>query len=317
MPARTADRLVSQALELHKGQAYAEALDLLTAEGDQYPEQAAMILYLRSCMATRLEDHDLALQIIEDALCLGYWYSEQLINRTRSWQPLRGIPRFERAIEVCKERQQQAEAGARLFTREPEGGCSTKRPCPLLVALHGNWGNAPNTLREWDPASTDGWLVVAIQSSEVWAWNAYAWEDQESALRDIKAQYEGLCACYAMDGERLIVGGISSGGETALRAALDGTIPATGFIVLAPDGADVAALTPYTEQAEARGLRGYFLLGEEDGSVSHEAVRGVVAMLNTRKVPCKLELLPGVGHEYPPNFATVLARALAFINKQE
>jgi predicted esterase len=151
----------------------------------------------------------------------------------------------------------------------------------------------------------------------VWASNAYAWEDQESAISDIEEQYAELCARYPIDEEHLVIGGISSGGETALQVALDGTIPACGFIVLAPGGADMAALAPYTEQAEARGLRGYFLLGEEDRSVSHEAVRGLVAMLNTRKVPCKLELLPGVGHEYPPDFAAILARALAFINKQE
>lgn len=317
MPAQTADRLVSQAMELYKNQAFAEALDLLTTEGEQHPEQAAMVLYLRSCMATRMQDPELALQILEDAVCRGYWYSEQLINRTRSWQPLRGMPRFKRAVEVCKERHREIQVGARLLTREPEGGCSTGRPCPLLVVLHGNWGNAPDTLREWGPVVSDGWVLAAIQSSEVWASNAYAWENQEAALRDIKEQYAKLHAQYPIDDERLVIGGISSGGETALRVALDGTIPVSGFVVLAPGGADMAALAPYTEQAEARGLRGYFLLGEEDGSVSHEAVRGLVAMLNTRKVPCKLELLPGVGHEYPPHFATILARALAFINIQE
>jgi predicted esterase len=317
MPAQTADRLVSQAMELYQNQAYMEALDLLTAQGEQYPGQAAMVLYLRSCMATRIEDYELALEIIEDALCRGHWYSERLINRTRSWKPLRGMPRFERAVEVCKERHREVAAGARLFTREPEGGCPAGRPCPLLVALHGNWGNAPDTLREWGCVVPGGWLLAAIQSSEVWASNAYAWEDKQSALRDIEEQYAKLSARYPIDEERLIIGGISSGGETALRVALDGTIPARGFIVLAPGGADMAALTPYTEQAEVRGLRGYFMLGEEDRSVSHEAVRGLVAMLNTRKVPCKLELLPGVGHEYPADFAAILARALAFINKQE
>ncbi|HYO50452.1 MAG TPA: hypothetical protein VEW94_11440 [Chloroflexia bacterium] len=317
MPAQSADRLVSQAMELYQNQAYAEALDLLTAEGEQYPEQAAMVLYLRSCMATRIEEPELALQILEDAICQGYWYSERLINKTRSWKPLRGMPRFERAVEVCKERQQKVEAGARLFTHEPEGGCLAGRPCPLFVALHGNWGSGPDTLREWGSVASEGWLVAAIQSSEVLASNAYAWEGQESAVGDIEEQYSKLSARYAIDWERLIIGGISSGGETALRVALDGTIPAKGFIVLAPGGADMVALTPYTEQAEARGLRGYFLLGEEDRSVSHEAVRGLVAMLNTRKVPCKLELLLGVGHEYPPDFAAILARALAFINRQE
>ncbi|HEX9988855.1 MAG TPA: dienelactone hydrolase family protein [Chloroflexia bacterium] len=317
MPAQTANRLVAQAIELYQNQAYAEALDLLTAEGERYPEQAAMVFFLRACMATRMAAPELALEILEDAIRRGHWYSEQLINRTLSLKPLRGMPRFERAMEICKERHWEVEAVARVFTREPEGGCPAGRPCPLLVALHGNWGNAPNTLREWDSIVSRGWMLAAIQSSEVLAANAYAWEDQESALRDIEEQYAKLSTRYPIDEERLIIGGISSGGETALRVALDGTIPATGFIVLAPGGADVAALEPYTEQAQARGLRGYFLLGEEDGGVSHEAVRGLVAMLNTRKVPCKLELLPGVGHEYPPDFAAILARAIAFINKQE
>ena len=110
------------------------------------------------------------------------------------------------------------------------------------------------------------------------------------------------------------------GGETALRAALSGMVPVRGFILLGPGGPTIdtpeawrrSAPTLIRQGAE-RNLRGYVLLGEEDAGVPHDAIRALVELLNANGIPCHLEILPGLAHEYPPDPGPVLSRALGFI----
>src|SRR5689334_2676404 len=71
MATRSYDEVLAEAMEHYQAQDYAGALEILTREGDQFPEEAANVLYLRSCMAARVGQPDLALQILEDALDRG------------------------------------------------------------------------------------------------------------------------------------------------------------------------------------------------------------------------------------------------------
>ena len=112
MATRSYDEFYAEAMEHYQAQDYAGALAILTREGDRFPEEAANVLYLRSCMAARVGQPDLALQILEDALNRGLWYGEQLMRESPSWQPLQGLPAFERIAAVCKERQAAARSAA-------------------------------------------------------------------------------------------------------------------------------------------------------------------------------------------------------------
>src|SRR5690348_4945115 len=108
------------------------------------------------------------------------------------------------------------------------------------------------------------------------------------------------------------------GGETALRAALLGTIPVRGFILLGPGGPTIDtpdAWLPLLDAAASRGLRGYVFLGGADDDIPQDAVREIVAHLNTHGIPCGLETIPAIAHEYPADFGPYLARALAFIEQ--
>jgi hypothetical protein len=142
----------ARTMELYRNQSFAEALELLTREGGRFPEQAPTIYYLRSCMAARVEQPDLAIQILRDALGQGFWYGEQVMRASPSWQPLQGRPDFEELVERFKERQTAADVRPQRFIMEPAGGCRADQPCPLFVALHGNGDNGTAALNAWRPA---------------------------------------------------------------------------------------------------------------------------------------------------------------------
>ncbi len=318
MPAGTYEELNERFMELYQKGDYAAALALYDKEGERFPESEAEVLYLRSCMAARTGQPYLAIDIIRQALDSGHWYGHVVMRRSPSWEPLQGMPEFERLVEECERRQVEASRSAQLLVLEPEGGCSDREPCPAIIALHGNASTGESAIQGWRPVVEQGFLLAAVQSSQAATSNTFVWDDQEIALRDVASEFDKLRAERTIDAERLVIAGFSLGAETALLAALRGTIPARGFILLGPGG----VLTdtpedwlPIIQQANAEGrqLRGYIFIGDIDNQVLPDAISKLANMLNAHGFPCELEILPGMRHEYPPDWAAGLKRALAFV----
>jgi predicted esterase len=320
MAFQTYEELNQAAMRFYGEQNFAKTLELLTAEGASFPEQAPTIYYLRSCMAARIGQPELALQILQEALDQGIWYGETLIRESPSWQPLQGLPAFEEMAKICKDRQLEAETGPEVFVQEPEN--SHPLVYPLFLALHGNGDNGKASLNGWLPVTKQGWRLAAIQSSQLMmTGGGYIWNDQALALREIEEQYKALHSRYTVNPEKIIVAGFSMGGETALRLALTGPIPVKGFILLGPGGPTIdepelwLPLIEEYRQKPSTGLRGYIFIGEQDTDIEPQAVVALAELLNSHGIPCKLEKLPGLRHEYPPDFEPGLSRALGFIEQ--
>ncbi len=318
MTVRSYDTLNAQGMMLYSEGKYAEALDLLTREGGAFPEHDAEIAYLRSCMAARIGKPELAVAILEEALQHGHWYGEQIMRYSPSWLALQGTPAFERVAAICKEREAAEHPESRVFVREPEGGMQAGQRYPLLIALHGNTDSATHALDGWQAVTSVGWMLAAIQSSQMSGSQSYGWFDVDLAIREITEQYARLCEQYAIDTERVVLAGFSMGGELALRLSVEGTIPARGFVLLGPaiTAETTAGRLPLIQEGAARGLRGYVLLGTEDVNVPQDEIRAVVALLNGHSIPCGIEEIPDLGHSYPAENAPLLQRALAFIEEE-
>jgi predicted esterase len=297
-------------------QEFADAYDLLTAEGPLHPGHEIDVYYLRSCLAARQGRYELAVGLIEEAFERGHWYGEALFRLTPSWQVLQGRPEFEQvaAANIAKQRAVQVSASHRTVTphhRTP--------PYRSLVALHGNGADGDSALEGWRAAVDDGWLLTAIQSSQIISPNRFIWDDTPLALREIRQQYGALETEFELSADHLIIAGFSMGADTALRVALTATIPARAFILLGPGGPDTDdphTWLPLIQQQRAGGtpLRGYLLIGEQDDVATAETQRQLAQLLTAHGIPCGFEVLPGLAHEYPPDFSEILRRALAFVD---
>lgn len=308
------------AMGLYREQKFGDVYDLLTREGEQFPDNAHDVLYLRSCMAARGGKHDLAIGLIKEAADKGIWYSEFVMRETPSWKVLQGLPEFEALVPVFAELEKAAYVGPVMQVIEPAGGCPERQACPMLISLHGNGGNLGQSVAGWEPVLGMGWLHAALQSSQVRAMDAFVWDDQEIALGELAAHYARVTDEHSVDRARVVLGGFSMGGETALRAALLGTIPVEGFILLGPGGPmmdEPDTLLPLVEAAQAAGRtpRGYVLIGENDDDILPDALRRIVGMLNEHGIACEVEQIPGIRHEYPRSFGDYVGRALAFIEQ--
>jgi len=314
--------LDARVMGLYREQNYADAFDLLTAEGPRHPGHEIDVSYMRSCLAARKGDYAVAVEILEQALEQGSWFGEMLLRQSPSWQPLQGRPDFERVAAACLERQHAEQAGrppAHYSALIPEGGAP---PYKSFVALHGNGENPRKALDGWRAVTDEGWLLAAIESSQIVQSDGFVWDDTQVALREIREQYAALAADHELSADHLVIAGFSMGGYTALRVALSGTIPARAFILLGPGGPDPDAddpgsWLPLIKEARARGaqLRGYLLAGQDDDLTPVETQRRLAGFLTEHGVPCGFEAVPGVAHAYPLDFRPVIQRALAFVTE--
>jgi predicted esterase len=96
--------------------------------------------------------------------------------------------------------------------------------------------------------------------------------------------------------------------DLALREALP---PVRGVIAVVPALRDLPGLAPAIALATQRGLRVWLVTGEHDDG--RTGVETLAAQLSQTGVPCHLDIAPGVGHDFPPNFAARLPAALDFV----
>jgi predicted esterase len=313
-----------QLQQLYQEGNYAEALDLATSALETYPEQRTSLDYWRMTMAARTGGTTQTLQILQEALGQGQWYSELLLRRSPSFMSLQGNPEFEKLVAL-NQYVAEKEQGRTfpILTLRPENRCQRGgSACPLLLGLHTNAGTVNSSLGFWRPVATAGWLVAAPQSSQAIWKDAYVWDDRETAEIEIQNHYATLRRNYAIDTSHTILAGHSMGGEIAIWLALRGSIEARGFLAIGPGGPfmdDLAEWEPllrdYTlRDHTSRGLRGYVLVGEQDQTISQDHIKKLVKQLNGAGIPCELESLPYQAHDYTPAYDDAILRALKFIN---
>jgi predicted esterase len=319
MEERSFEDLYGQLQQLYQNREYSAALQLATQALETYPDQRTSLDYWRMTMAARIEDTDQTLRVLQEALERGQWYSELLLRRSPSFKSLQGNPEFEKLVAQNQTvAEHDSQTAFSIFTLRPENRCRSSGPaCPLLLGLHTNAGTVHSSLGFWRPAATAGWLVAAPQSSQAIWKDAYVWDNRETAEGEIQKHYATLRQNYAIDPHRTILGGHSMGGEIAIWLALRGSIETKGFLAIGPGGPymdDLAEWSYLLESPAHPGLRGYFVIGERDSSISQENIHILMEKLNATGVACKLETLPDLGHDYSPGYDAAILRALDFLN---
>jgi predicted esterase len=315
MSERTFENLQEQLMELYDKGEYAQALDLAQRESDQFPEHEQATYYWRMCMASRINNTQLALQFFHEALAHGYWFSPKWLRDDEDLKPLQGQPEYEQMLDVCQQRliEAQANVSPELMVIQPEGEAQSS--APLLIALHGNSSNGRNEVSFWQGPVSSGWLLGIPQSSQLIGDGAYVWDDWEKATQEVREHYAALIEKHAIDSEKVILSGFSMGGGLAIWLTLSKAIKAHGFVVLGPYLRDIEALKPLLETVKVDRLRGYIIVGEQD-EVCLNISRKVAELLNFHGIPCELEIRPGLKHTYPADFGQSLAKGIAFVMQE-
>lgn len=298
-------------IDLYNRQAYRQGLELIAEHGRRFPGQADRIFFFQVCLASRLGDTAGSLGYFQSALDAGFWYTEKSLRGDPDLAALQGLPEFERLVAVSKSRQAKAQAGAapqlKAFPPHTAGG-----RLPLFVALHGNTVNMQQAIDRWSSVVERGWLLATPQSSQVSGPDSYVWDDYDLAAQEMRAHLASLESQYPLDPRRRVIGGFSMGGGLAAWLALKGEVEVEGFVLLGAFLMDVRAIRPLVAARRERPIPGYILIGDRDESCLPVA-RELRSAMAGFGLPVEMEVLPGLDHDFPPDFACALERALEFI----
>jgi predicted esterase len=290
--------------------AYAEALDLITHEAHIFPHHAQKVVYSwRMMLACRLNKPALALQLLEEAMQAGFWYSD--LRTDSDYQVLYGMPEFERLADICQEQRARAMAQAVPVVKllMPQ---SQQPPYALLLALHGGNSEVESFAAHWSAAVSHGWLVALPQSSQPFEPGKFTWNDWDWSQQEVRERHAALCREYPIDPERVVMAGFSQGGGLATWLVLGGAIQARGLILVGPFLQDPNNLIPVLEKREPDGLRVYLVAGQRD-MYCHGIAQQLAKLLPKYGIACKLDDYPDLEHSFPVDFEKKLPEALDFV----
>jgi predicted esterase len=177
----------------------------------------------------------------------------------------------------------------------------TKSPRPILLYVHGRGGNPLEDCRKWARvARRFGWIVCpqgsATTDSGGRTWN----NDSDAAKRTIDATVAALRAKFKgrVRTRKNILIGFSEGAFIAQQVGVRDPVHWNRWLILAANDRYWSGDAPQLlEQNRSKIRRVYLFTGENDGVVENTKRAG--DMLKTARIPVKVRIAPGLGHEVP------------------
>jgi len=263
-----------QIQELYKKGFYRKALHLIESKQHAYCNHQAILNYWRATLYAGNGELKPALAVLETAIDTGFWFSEALMKENPAFDSLKHNPQF---LELAKKNQLLREADPTLsfpmLTIRPDDHCMPEQsPCPTILVFHANASNATEALQFWQPAAQEGWIVSVLQSTHAIWKDSYLWQDIPKAFENMEEQFEILASQFHLDHNRLVIAGEGSSAALAIRLAMEGEIPVSGFIAVDPINLEILDLQEWSNIAipiNPNELRGILYLRFNNEIESH------------------------------------------------
>ena len=318
MPEITFDELSNQIQQHFAQESYTDGLSLASKHLADFPEAFALINYWRICMASLLGEKALANKILESTLASGLWYADVLLRQSSALAAMQGDPEFEKLVQISKKLHAADGMEAPLLVARPENACGPEDVgCPSLFFLHNDMDSAQNSIKQLGALSSYGWVVAAPQSSQSMYTGAYMWIDFPTTQQEVGGHLENLSQRVHLSSKKIVHSGLGRGAELALEIALNGDLPARGFVLLSPGGQkmdDVNEWLPLIDKAAGKSLRGTIVLNLDE---DQENAKALAKMLNEHNIPTKLITFQRAGQDFPENAELVFKDALDFVIEEE
>ena len=300
----------NQFSQLYDNQEYGTAFDLACTFSSDDPGIKTIVVNWKLCAASLAGKPELVITVFQEAIDNGFFFPAAALRHDPDLAAMQDNLEYQRLVNICEERHNHAIENTKpmLLTMPPE---ISNSPLPLLIALHG-WGQSLDDFSpHWSHLTQQGWLVAVPRSSQVAGNNVHVWDHLEQSLQEIVGHYKMLCTQYPVDRQRVVLAGFSQGGGVAVWAALTQAIPVCGVIGVGPYLNAIEMLAPTLAAQTISNMRAYLISGAEEND------DGMFAKMETlfaeKEIPFQHEIIPNIGHEFPPDFEQTLKQAFAFI----
>lgn len=308
--------LQKQIFELYNLGKYRKALVLAEKAAERFPEKNHRTTYWRACLCSRLGELDKSIQILKEATRTGLWWDEEGLKLETDLDPVRGRPDFKSFLAECNRLKLAAGAAAspELKVLTPDD-YSPREVRALLIALHPRGEDFEDFTRLWRHALSKGVVVALPRSSQPFGSHSRCWDDLARSEKEVVDAYSQLNSSYKLDQEKLILSGFSQGATLAIYLALKRSLPARGFVAIAPASTIIPShseeFTSFVKAVRNPDSRGWILVGDQDRFF--ERINVLHSGMKQNGLESEYVIEKGLGHDYPNDFALKLGRALDFV----
>ncbi|WP_082233105.1 hypothetical protein [Halobacillus massiliensis] len=295
-----------EAFNLVKNKKYGEVLDLLENAKKEFPLKMDRIGHWCAGIHILQDNHGKALEELRDVLNHGLWWNPVILQNDPDLNPIKNSKEFSAVIKDCTTSYQKEKKEASAYL-EVKG--NQESPVSLL-ALHWKGSNSSDFADQWDKHAIHAkYLTAYLQSSQLFSYNCYSWDDYKTAEKDIRSNFQEYQKKYSSRNQTHIIAGASQGGKTAIEFILqEKKADFKGFIAVVPSFTNTMELEEALNKTPSPKIKGCVITGTEDPF--YEQTLQAVEMLNDNGINCRIIVKEGMGHTLPNDFSSILQEAV-------
>ena len=305
------DEVQTQINKLETAKDYAGAIEFIDSVKNNFPENEFEVILEKAYCNLKLKNYDKSMDLWEEGHSKGYFFL--LRTRNPNYADIRESERFKNICDKDDELRKEVIGKSKtIYEVKLPKDYSEDKSYPMFFILHGG-GRDLNSPKEFWISKTlnDNFIVVYLQSYLYYTSRSYGWANHDlRAEEDIKNIFDEIISQYKVDTKNVWMGGISAGGSAAFDIGLiNPVIPLKGIIAICPaiEGKDFT--TGQVAELKEKNIDLNIITGENDWGLERQ--KQVMQMLDDAGVNYTVTIIPGMGHEYPPDFPTRLENILS------
>lgn len=299
-------------IELVQEDRITEALSVMEDAKKSFPNKIDRLGHWSASLYAIGGKQERALAELNEVLAKGLWWNPDLLTSDPELDILKDSPEFQNIVERCHS----------IYGKEKEATCAELKVLgnPLaemaIFPLHWKGSNIEDFSLQWSEEKIlDKYLLGIPQSSQLFSYACYSWDDKEMAMRDVSTTFNEFEKNYNLKDKEIILAGASQGANMAAQMCLKSDIEAfDDFIAIVPafeiDELEKVITTSLNDKA-----RGCIITGDKDPF--YESVMKAITLFDAHHIPCKLIVIKGLGHSLPEDFPEVLEEAVHFVTNKE
>ena len=287
----------SSVFETHAKGDYQASLDAIDAYRGESDDEQFDLSFWRVCLLSRLGRTDDACAEFSRRMDQGSWWGEGMLQDP-DLENMRSHPEWQRLVNASIKRARGEVNGPRSpIDKSPQGDVRA-----TLVAFHGGAERPDMMVDRCASAVERGWRVVALHGTAPAAAERFGWP-LTNCEQVVTQQLEEVGDLVAP-----IMIGFSQGGGLAGHLAWSGHIASAGVILVAPAMGIRGVPIPSPKLAP---VKTYLLVGSDDWALDDS--RHAAEALDQSGAPVRLDVRPGMGHDWPFDFDEILQRGMEWI----
>lgn len=273
----------------------------------EFPERMDKTSFWKACVYSVQGEQENAVVALEEGLSKGGWWNPDRLTREPDLAGLQHLDQFRLIVKKCEDLLESNRlcSKSQLFTYG-----NTKSDIGIF-SLHWRGSNVQDFAPLWlDECRSKDYLFGFPQSSQIYGYNAYCWDNKDTACEEIVKAFKEFKEKYNTKHE--ILAGASQGGRLSIELSLNNHLAGVrGFIAVIPAIQDVSSIEGLIKANRSTNLKGCIITGDKDPS--YHKVLELMEIFDTNDIPCRLIVEEGLGHYFPNDFTDLLAQAVDYI----